>query len=122
MDIQSAVTAGQMVGNLSVAGLLGVIVIVLGYLLIKTYNNGITETGKKIDTVIEVNKKTLDSSRELATTAKLTLDASKEHTNTLVKLVESNNKQVVDKLADIDQRVDAIKYSRFTGTGIKVEN
>ena len=112
-NLQNAVSTGAMLGNLPTASLLGVIVIVLGYLLIRVYQQGIKEHGEKLDDITRASEKIAKETHDLNITTKASLEASKETREYILKNNEFANAKTQQKLDEIDKKLDKVSTSNI---------
>ena len=121
-QIQSAITAGSMLSGLSSSAILGVLVIILGYIAFKTYNQGILEHGKKLDNITKATEDVVKETKTLNSSTKISLESAKETRDLLVKMNEEQNKKVNEDLKEIKQSVKKVEDKFvYTGTGIRRE-
>ena len=121
-QIQSAITAGSMLSGLSSSAILGVLVIILGYIAFKTYNQGILEHGKKLDNITKATEDVVKETKTLNISTKISLESAKETRDLLVKMNEEQNKKVNEDLKEIKQSVKKVEDKFiYTGTGIRRE-
>lgn len=121
-QIQSAITAGSMLSGLSSSAILGVLVIILGYIAFKTYNQGILEHGKKLDNITKATEDVVQETKTLNSSTKISLESAKETRDLLVKMNEEQNKKVNEDLKEIKQSVKKVEDKFvYTGTGIRRE-
>lgn len=115
-DLQTAVTTGSMLGSLPTASLLGVLVVILGIIAYKTYQDGIKEHGNKLDKITNATEKVAEETRNLNITTKASLEAAKETRDFLIKNIEAQNKKVEEKLDNVKEE---IKKSGLQNIGLK---
>lgn len=105
-ELQSAVSTGAMLGNLPTASLLGILVIILGIIAYRTYNEGIREHGEKLDKITTATEKMVQETHDLNITTKASLASAKETRDYLIKANETQNKQTQDKIDAIEKKID----------------
>lgn len=119
-QIHTAITTGSMLSGLSTSAILGVLVVILGYLAYKTYNNGIIEHGDKLERITKATEDVVKETKTLNMTTKMSLDNAKETRDLLVKINEEQNKKVKEDLNEIKQSVKKVEEKFvYTETGIR---
>jgi hypothetical protein len=121
-QIQTAITTGSMLSGLSSSAILGILVVILGYVAYKTYNHGILEHGEKLDKITKATEDVVRETKTLNSSTKISLESSKETRDLLVKMSEEQNKKVKEDLDEIKKSVKKVEDNFvFTGTGIRRE-
>ena len=119
-QIQTAITTGSMLSGLSSSAMLGILVIVLGYAAYKTYNQGILEHGKKLDSITKATEDVVKETKTLNNSTKISLESAKETRDLLVKISDEQNKNVKENLEEIKRSLKNVEDKFvFTETGIR---
>lgn len=124
MDPTQAIAAGQMLGNLPTTGILGVIAIVLGWLVVKTYQKGIHEHEQSLRDIKDSVDKNTTETRNQTQYMKIQQETNQKYNEKMLNIAEQNLKELRDSQIRTEHKVEKVSERlgyKFDGTGIKLD-
>lgn len=117
MNIETQLATAQMIGSFPTTLIIAAIISFLGYVAYSTYKTGILDTIEKLDKIEKENNKIVSHLITMNETLKSNLTEIRNQNNTIVKLIQYNDKIIKDQIDTIQKKVDSYV---FTGKGIHV--
>ncbi|MBW1429757.1 hypothetical protein AT913_06435 [Campylobacter jejuni] len=106
---ESAITSASVLGSLSGAGLLGLMVLSLAGVVIHLYKKQSEILGEKQERQLKNLEDIKQNLKENSTIQKVTLDTYKENNKVMMDFIKEHCKNTNDELDKIDDDLDALK-------------